>query len=891
MNIIKSFRLLILLGILSEACSDSCKLIPKHGEDIVLIDCSGLKLQKVPEFSRRPNITSLDLHNNNLTWIPEAIFSNVSSNLEILDLSFNQIHKLHVRAFTELFKLKILELGHNRLCLTFAYPEGLFKDLRVLHTLYTLGNNCSSKHKAYPDYTFKDLISLERLSLDVAQDFIFRTGFRELKHLRYLEATDYEWNNIAINNKSFYNFKDTPLTSLVLRGHAYKSIEYGSLTHLKYLTHINFACTKGLDFTSVMSALRTMPSDTIETIIFDGREMEENANFCHQSFNNVKRLSIRATGISKINMKYGTNRTCLDRLEHLNVASNTPPMLTLHMLLKGYTPSFSTFGIEENEFWAEKPIQILDISNLYARPYNVQGTYCKLMEQDFDDYFQSAHSNYVQPPFPNSSYTKHYVYDEVNSINGIYYKANGSQFDNISYASVFHLTPSPSINIVYAHDNIASLFWWAEMTSACPYVYYPPDGIVYLNVSNNNMKFLSCPFFGMKNLRVLDSSRCKLDYGHEEALSPKYLPNLETLHLQENNLGSSGSHLSIILRNANALKDVNLAKNNIKTLLSDTFENMRTLESLDLSNNFLATVDLKISNLIKLQQLDLRNNQLLSLPQHFQMELEALNSNGGNVSIDIRENPFTCSCDNIQFIKWIQNTRVNVFAKGDLLCHDRLNSFLITVDIDSLEKSCDKKRLYVIIISILGGVAFMAIMVGTALYRYRWKIAWHVYTCRKCCSNKVSPGTEFELANRQFDAFVAYAVDDDIGRPWVVTKLRPHVENNLGKELHIFDRNSRVGNTRIGEIIHGMKHSTKTIFVITDLFFNCYEWEMVLHWAVRRGLDSIVLCCLDGFTIDRMPSSMAHVALEVQERFPTHYLEILSDHDIPDDARSCYDIL
>ena len=79
-----------------------------------------------------------------------------------------------------------------------------------------------------------------------------------------------------------------------------------------------------------------------------------------------------------------------------------------------------------------------------------------------------------------------------------------------------------------------------------------------------------------------------------------------------------------------------------------------------------------------------------------------------------------------------------------------------------------------------------------------------------------------------------------------------------------------MGNTRIGEIIHGMKHSTKTLFVVTEAFFKYYEWEMVLYWAVRHGLDSIIICCLDGFEIDQMPPNMAQVALEIQERFPVN---------------------
>ena len=48
---------------------------------------------------------------------------------------------------------------------------------------------------------------------------------------------------------------------------------------------------------------------------------------------------------------------------------------------------------------------------------------------------------------------------------------------------------------------------------------------------------------------------------------------------------------------------------------------------------------------------------------------------------------------------------------------------------------------------------------------------------------------------------------------------------------------------------------------------------MVLYWAVRQGLNNVIMCCLGDMNIDKFPPSLAKVAIELQERYPTHYLE------------------
>ena len=103
--------------------------------------------------------------------------------------------------------------------------------------------------------------------------------------------------------------------------------------------------------------------------------------------------------------------------------------------------------------------------------------------------------------------------------------------------------------------------------------------------------------------------------------------------------------------------------------------------------------------------------------------------------------------------------------------------------------------------------------------------------------------------------------------------LLQFIEEEWGKKLFIFDRDSIAGNSIIGETIGSIQQSRKVIFVLTDTSLQNRHWEMVLYWAVRQGLNNVIMCCLGDMSIDKLPQSLTKVATKLQEKFPTHHLE------------------
>ena len=102
----------------------------------------------------------------------------------------------------------------------------------------------------------------------------------------------------------------------------------------------------------------------------------------------------------------------------------------------------------------------------------------------------------------------------------------------------------------------------------------------------------------------------------------------------------------------------------------------------------------------------------------------------------------------------------------------------------------------------------------------------------------------------------------------------------MGKKLDMIDKDTPAGTSIINLITDGLEKSRKVIFVLTETKLKKGFWEMVLYMAERQGLNNIIMCCLGDIKSDKLPKSLAQVAIELQKRYPSHYLEFsLEDND------------
>ena len=158
-----------------------------------------------------PNLQSLLLSHNQLTQLPENIFSNLNQ-LQELDLSHNQLTQLPANIFSNLNQLEILLLSHNQLT---QLPENIFSNLNQLQELDLSHNQLTQ----LPANIFNNLNQLEILLLSHNQltqlpENIF-SNLNQLRslHLSHNQLTQFSENIFSnLNLLQILYLDNNPLT-------------------------------------------------------------------------------------------------------------------------------------------------------------------------------------------------------------------------------------------------------------------------------------------------------------------------------------------------------------------------------------------------------------------------------------------------------------------------------------------------------------------------------------------------------------------------------------------------------------------------------------------------------------------------------------------------------
>ena len=871
------------------------------------VDCSSKGLYTVPDFLP-PNTFKLYLKENFISRISSYAFSSFT-NITLLDLSNNKIDEMDPNSFRHLHALETLNLAGNQLCLPADYPKGIFRDLTSLKTLKTFSNTCPSLHNNYPDDVFEDLTSLEHLSLDVTVNFTFGQGFKKLTKLIQLEASALEGlcesYKLQITKETFIGLSNSKISDLTLRGCAFRKISNESFNNFPYLKALNLACARNLDHKSPFDAIHTMRNATLETLILDGtftfgkssilntiikaaekldskllvaflkRLLEklglgENLQpFCHPNFSNLRRLSLRANTLAYKIKFHKDGVPCTPYLHHLNIGMN-PMFYIAAYVPKGYVHGFITRGIPVENYWSYTNIRTIDISGLFSQWYYFDYPFCSGDHLNTESYFEKVPKVVENvPDFPNFNVSSGYVKSTPTK--------NGTDLHGVKSVMAFQYV-SPGTQVLLAKNVANGIQWVPSVIHDCPYIVYPVDTAVYINATNNNVSFMDCPILGIKSLKALDGSYCQVTSFHEDLLKRKYVPLIELLYLRGNKLKST--KFPEIFDEAISLREIDLSGNDFQTLPYTSFKNLVNLEKLDLSNNMLSSADLLISNMTKLNILDLSINTIPYLSVLFQEQLEIVSKHSPKFKLNLQGNPLTCDCDSLQFLNWVKETKVTIEHLKSMVCVNK-NSSVLGIDTVKMAEECNVSYLqYYVIIGSMSTFIILVVITSVTAYRQRWKIAWHMYIFRRKLLNNKHKLLKEADADKIFDAHVEYHVEDDIGLPWVTNKLVPYVERQWGKKLYIIDRDTPAGTFIINLIIYGLEKSRKVIFVLTETYLKKGYWQMVLYRAERQGLNNIIMCCLGDLKINKLPKSLAQVAIELQKRYPTHYLKFsLQDND------------
>lgn len=194
---------------------------------------------------------------------------------------------------------------------------------------------------------------------------------------------------------------------------------------------------------------------------------------------------------------------------------------------------------------------------------------------------------------------------------------------------------------------------------------------LYLS-GNLIQKIYRSDFWNFSSLDLLHLGNNRISYVQEGAFIN--LPNLKSLYLNGNDIERLTPGM---FRGLQSLNYLYFEYNMIREIQPAAFSLMPNLKLLFLNDNLLRTLPTDAFAGTSLARLNLRNNHFLYLP--VAGVLEHLNA---IVQIDLKQNPWDCTCDIVPLKQWI-DTISSVIVVGEVLCTSPEN--LTHKDLKSIE--------------------------------------------------------------------------------------------------------------------------------------------------------------------------------------------------------------
>ncbi len=416
----------------------------------------------------------------------------------------------------------------------------------------------------------------------------------------------------------------------------------------------------------------------------------------------------------------------------------------------------------------------------------------------------------------------------------------------------------------------------------------PNNGLRYLDVSNNQLGPSLSPYnatsYGMRNLTylILQNNQINFEYYSRFLYN---MPNLEVAVLRGNVVPfGRGVPTSDLFRDNPRLQVLDLSTCGIRNIPRGQLENLKQLREIDVSSNELETFELDLDRLIHLERLNLSGNSISYLSKSVTDNLDRLTSTGTVITLDLSQNSLVCQCLTLDFVQWIQTTKV-VFARKELMaCFTGDAQGLVSpfrVDIVSMRYSCMHiSEILAIVLSFVGLVTFMTLFY--CIYKKRWRLRYWAHTAREAWRRRMATrnATRNRLATQQYvyDAFVAYSTHGR-ERTWVHTTLREKLEDEHGLRLCIHYRDFRLGRAIDECIVEAINKSRKTILVLSPEFLNSgwcqFEVRMVKERVIGERRDSFVIVIFRS--LDQPGTKVPKDLVRLLER--KIYVEWTSDPD------------
>jgi len=687
-----------------------------------------------------------------------------------------------------------LRLNSNLLTMSeYSLPPQVFDNLNKLSVLTLYDNTWNDSEPGdYRSDLFKGLKSLQRLALDGIPSCKFGVGFSLLKELKNLEIFG---RLTVIKNETFENFVGLPIERLNIKTDCnLTALQPEGFSYFHNLTTLDLGYNRAIDLDKVSDAWYGLRNTTIRRLILT-RIIPQN---------------VQTTNINAIFYRYLKET----RIENLQLDRNniviTEPGISEHLpFLLHLDMSYnrlSNVGSLIADFANMKHLVNLDASNQIRR-YDGVSTRGNDVESTGEDDGISKRSVRAADNPDEELVVRRHLRNTVEGSRAVTPCLQGSKVDlcprfkktNGSYPLAergpwcfilppklesFNLSSSLNVELLYMPEMV--VLGGSHMKE----MLYRSNGIQYASgpilISNPNPKTLISADFSENGLSCIsvDLFKWTVIKGGR----------MDKLFLSSNNLAAQMAEDATgeVFKYYPNLTELHLDKNSMKSLPSEVFSHVLNLVMLNLSGNSLRLLEFNFDDMRSLRILDISDNLITNIFSDTLVKLNAMIERS-NLSLNLLGNPIQCSCDSLDFLRWILKTQHHLIAFSQYACiyGNKLNNSvtfdnLAEIILPDLSFRCSTKTA----LQVAGGLLALFIVIvsiSVAAYRLRWDI--HVCFLRFRTSRK--DFVEYVEIQRpyKFDAFIIYDKDD---QRWVQEEL----EVNLCPAL--FDRGGASNNDHEG---------------------------------------------------------------------------------------------
>ncbi|CAC5408990.1 TLR13 [Mytilus coruscus] len=350
------------------------------------------------------------------------------------------------------------------------------------------------------------------------------------------------------------------------------------------------------------------------------------------------------------------------------------------------------------------------------------------------------------------------------------------------------------------------------------------------NVSENSLAYLDCgfnliyswigPLLTYKKLVHLDLSNNFCSNVSKDFFRSS--PSLKSLLIHNNLLGFvliDDMH-GEILQHIPKLEVLNLADNRIPYLPYNFFKFQSMLKEINIGGNLLDDLSFQISHMQNLSHLDLSKNRFSSLNSTARGQLETIIKSNPNLTVNLSDNPLICSCDTIQFIKWMSQTKIKFTKLQSYKCKlYNGNTELLKEPkrvYEILEKKCSSYTALIVVLSIFV-IFFVLILLCGLVYRHRWTLRFMYYMTKNRYQNSLRNKCDNE--EYKYDAFISYEEEDAV---FVHNHLLSNLEEDAKLKLCIHKRDFQPGKDIATNITFGIHNSRYVVAVLSQTYLESY---------------------------------------------------------------------